>query len=308
MLVFLSIVLTACETLITDIPEARLPRSSSKLVVHSFISPQNPAIYVAVSESVPIFSESDAKKGVIADALVKISDGVTEVVMPFDTANDLYRMDQSKFKIAASKTYTLAVSHKDRHVTAHCTVPEKTPAIKSYELDTLMTPNPAFRQDTALTLKMQWQDIPADTNYYRVMAAAEIEYSVPDAKTKGKRNQNEFNFIWDMMSAQSEWQADRGLDGSIFSSPMGKVILPAFPSVKQEDGSDKPFYPNSRLVSVTMLLYNADVNYYKYHRSLQQRLDTENPFTEPSQIYSNIEGGLGCFGAYNTGKLVYRPE
>jgi hypothetical protein len=57
-----------------------------------------------------------------------------------------------------------------------------------------------------------------------------------------------------------------------------------------------------------MMVYNADVNYFKYHRSLQQRLDTENPFTEPSIIYTNIKGGLGCFGAYNLGKLTYQPD
>lgn len=300
--------LASCETLVNDIPASRLPKTASKLVVHSFISPQDPVINVVVSESVPVFSGSDAKQGVIKDALVKISDGTNEVVLPFDAANELYRIGQSQFKILASKKYTLSVSYAGRQVAAHCTVPDQTPAIKSYELDTLVTSNPAFGRDTALTLKMHWQDIKADTNYYRVTAAAEIEYSVPDPKGTNKRIRNQFNFLWDPTSGRSEWQSDRGLDGSLLSSPTGRALMPGFNSTKPNDGPTKPFYPRSRLISITMLVYNADINYFKYHRSLQQRLDTENPLTEPSQIYSNIEGGLGCFGAYNAGKLVYQPE
>jgi hypothetical protein len=57
-----------------------------------------------------------------------------------------------------------------------------------------------------------------------------------------------------------------------------------------------------------MELYNADEHYYRYHRSLTERHDYTNPFTEPYLIYSNIEGGLGCFGAYNLGKLSYQPD
>lgn len=63
-----------------------------------------------------------------------------------------------------------------------------------------------------------------------------------------------------------------------------------------------------KLVSITMELYNADEHYYRYHRSLTERHDYTNPFTEPYLIYSNIEGGLGCFGAYNLGKLSYQPD
>jgi hypothetical protein len=299
--------LSSCETLVTDIPEARLSKTTSSLVVHSFISPQSPRINVVVSESIPLFSNSDEKEGIIKNALVKISDETNEVILPFDAKSGLYSIDQNKFKIVASKSYSLYVSDGTREVTAHCTVPGNTPIIKSYELDKVVS-NPFWHQDTALTLKMSWHDIPADTNYYRVRAWAEIEYSVPDPTTKEKRVRNEFSFAWEETSGRSEWQSDHGLDGSLFSSPTGRVSMPSFPPVNSVDGDPKPFYAKCRLIVLTMMVYNADVNYFKYHRSLQQRLDTENPFTEPSIIYTNIKGGLGCFGAYNLGKLTYQPD
>ena len=300
-------VMVSCETVVDNIPEARLPKTSSKLVVHSFISPQNTRINVAVSETTPLFTNADQKQGVIKTAQVKISDGTHEVTLPFDDASQLYSIDQSKFPIVASKTYSLHVSDGTRKVTAYCRVPENIPVIKSYSLDTAIG---SFftREDTALVLKMNWQDIPKDTNYYRVRASAEIEYSTPDAGTTGKRIQNEFDFSWDEGSGHGEWQSDRNLDGSLFSSPTGKVFMPTFSPIQTPNGIPKPFYPNCRLISLTMMVYNSDVNYFKYHRSLQQRSDTENPFTEPSLIYNNIDGGLGCFGAYNIGKLVYTPD
>lgn len=301
-------VLISCETLVNDIPASRLPGTTSKLVVYSFISPQDPAINVVVSESIPIFSDSDAKEGIIEDALVKMSDGSNEVVLPYDKSTELYHIDQRKFKILASKTYKLSVSHGGRDITAICTVPEKSPVIKSYELDTLVTPNPTLGQDTALILKVYWQDIPTDSNYYRVAAIAEFEYNVPDPQTHEKRIRNESDFIWEVTSGHGEWQSDRGLEGSIFSSPLGRIPIPSLSTLKSKDETTKPFYPQSRLISIKMLVCNTDIHYFKYHRSLQQRLDTENPFTEPSCIYGNINGGLGCFGAYNAGKLVYQPE
>lgn len=300
-----ALLFTSCETLVDDIPKARLPRAIPKLAVHCFLSPQNPSIHVVVSESVPIFSESDAQEGAIKDALVKLSDGKNEVIIPFDEGMQLYRIDQSKFKIIASRAYTLTVSHGDRTVTAHCRVPEDTPVIKSYELDTVVGTNPAFGFDTTLTAKLHWEDMPKDTNFYRVAAAADIEYSILDTKGMEKRITGEFNFFWSAGGGSGEWQSDQGIDGSAFSSPPGKSTMPG-PAVR--DPASKPLPARWRLRSVTMLLYNTDVHYFKYHRSVQQRMDTDNPFTEPSAIYGNIEGGLGCFGAYNVGKLVYKPD
>lgn len=297
----------SCETLVTDIPESRLPKGTSKLVVHCFISPQNPRIDVVVSESSPIFTAASSKGEILTNAVVRISDGSSEVTIPFDESRQMYSISQDQFPIHPAKTYLLDVSDVARQVSAKCTVPKNTPVIKSYQIDTAVN-NTVFHEDTALILKMSWQDIPADTNFYRVKAAAEVEYSVPDAKSMGTRTRNDFYFTWDQMSAWNEWQSDRNLDGSVFWSPTGKANMPSFPQMVSKDGTSSSFLTKCRLISVTMMVYNTDVHYYKYHKSLQQRMDTENPFTEPSLIYGNIEGGLGCFGAYNTGKLIYQPE
>ncbi|MHA4741636.1 DUF4249 domain-containing protein [Dyadobacter sp. MSC1_007] len=302
--------LTSCETPVTDIPESRLPKTTSKLVVQSFISPQAPRINVAVSESVPLFTESEATGDVISNALVKISDGTLEVTIPFDGTTRMYSIEQSKFPILASKTYTLYISDGQRNVKAKCTVPAEAPVIQSYFLDTLIASNPFSLRDTTITLKMNWRDIPAKANYYRVRAAMELEYSVPDPKNPKsgeQRIKNEFSFNWDEAGGRNEFQSDQNLDGSLFSSPLGKANMPNF--VTGQGNNVQPiFHSKSKILSVTMAVYNTDINYFKYHRSIESRQNTDDPFTEPSLIYTNIEDGLGCFGAYNLGKLTYHPH
>jgi len=52
------------------------------------------------------------------------------------------------------------------------------------------------------------------------------------------------------------------------------------------------------LILLLFFLALTDIHYYNYHRSVFN-FDGENPFSEPSPVYSNIEGGLGVFAAFN---------
>jgi hypothetical protein len=311
-LVLLSLLaLTACESLITDIDQSKLPQVESKLVVQCFISPQSARTNVVVTESVPLFGDPQMKNSVVRNASVKISDGVLEVTIPFDTASQLYMIDKSKFAINAGKTYFLTVTDGTRKVTSKCTVPTKAVVANSYEIDTSYNGNMAY-QDTVITLKMGWNDIPTDTNYYRVRASMDLEYSIPEGTTpenfKERRVRNRYNFNWDDTIGRSDFRNDINLDGAAFTSPIGRANLPNPITYDFGNGNKFTIYPKSKIISITMEVYNTDEHYFKYHRSLETRGSSDNPFVEPSLIYTNIEGGLGCFASYNSGQLVYRPK
>jgi hypothetical protein len=303
LILLLAVGLFSCESLITDIPASKLPQTGSKLVVQSFISPQAERIYVAVSESEPLFGTSSGSNHVINDAVVKISDGSKEIEIPYDAYNNNYSIESSRFPIAASKTYYLSVSYGGKKVTAECTVPAKTVTVKSFRFDTAQFNDPAPDPTKFATLKMNWQDVSGEPNFYRVHASMLLEYSVStkDNPKDGKETRVTtcFNFQWDESSGRSEMQSDKALDGGLFSSPMGKINLLTVMNV------DKFALNNPKIKSVTMEVFNTDIHYFQYHRDIYLRADIDNPFSEPSQIYSNIEGGLGCFGAYNSGKLIY---
>jgi hypothetical protein len=309
---FLLVMLTAlaaCETLVTDIPLKDLPPTTSKLAVNSYISPQAAKTIVVVTESIPLYGESTSDEKIITNAVVKISDGVKEAVMPYDTAAKVYSLTQAQFPIKASQTYKLVVSDGKRTVDGTCTVPASQVTIQSRIIDTTYTHDLNGR-DTAITLKMNWLDIPNEKNFYRMRGYIEVEYSVAQMNANKepveKRVKGRFNFEWDENTGRSNYQNDSNLDGTVFTSPLGKAYLPTSILYSNANG---PVYAKQkvRLILLNMEVLNTDQAYYDYHRSLDLNRNSNNPFAEPVLIYSNINGGLGCFAAYNSRQIVYRP-
>ncbi|WP_176884955.1 DUF4249 domain-containing protein [Dyadobacter soli] len=302
--------IVGCESMVTNISPSKLPKAGSKLVVQSFISPQAEYINVLVTESLPLFHRSNASVESIEDATVKISDDAHEAIVPFNETTKTYTLPADKFTILAGGTYHLEVSHGVRVVKAQCKVPGVTPVINSYEISPLEARHHKLDGIELVQLNMNWKDTPGEKNYYRTNAYMTIEHSVGDGFVNGKETEkrmtSRLGFYWDRHSVNKELQQDQDLDGTTFFSPPGQLAMPT--PRTYSDGVESQVKPKPTLKSITIELFNTDENYFKYHHSLDEREDNANPFTEPYLIFTNIEGGLGCFGAYNAGKLVYQPE
>jgi len=301
--------LSSCDTLVTEISPDDLPGSTSKLVVQSFISPQAARINVVVTESIPLFGESSSGNSVVRNAIVKISGGGKEVTIPYDSTSHLYSIDRTRFAIVASETYKLSVSDGNRSVTASCTVPANQVTIKSYVIDTAYI-NRRSGPDTALTVRLAWQDIAGETNYYRVRANMDIEYSVLEGDKpenfEEKRVRNRFSFRWDDDNGISDFQNDINLDGTSFTSPLGRGYLPSTLMYTSNEGVKYYAKQKPKLIALFIEVNNTEKSYYDYHKTLDEN-DNDNPFAEPVLVYNNVEGGLGCFAAYNNRQVIFRP-
>ncbi|TDE18674.1 DUF4249 domain-containing protein [Dyadobacter psychrotolerans] len=309
LLLCFAVMLSACESLVTVVSQDKLPDTEAKLVVQAFLNPQAARTTVIVTESAPLFGTSPDRGNVIKNAIVKLSDGTKEVTLSFDSAGASYGIDKARFAIVAGKTYSLSVSDGQRSIQATCVVPAKQVIVKSFVIDTIFSNN-GFLIDTSLTVKMSWQDIAGEANYYRLRAYLELEYTHGEGNSvetfRERRVRNRFNVDWDRTIGRNDYQSDANLDGAILTSPLGTFELPE--TITYDFGTGKKFVvrPKNKIVSITFDLYNADEAYFKYHRSLQLR-NNENPFSEPSLIFTNINGGLGCFSAYNIGTRIYKP-
>ena len=61
-----------------------------------------------------------------------------------------------------------------------------------------------------------------------------------------------------------------------------------------------PRYPESaREPSIIFYVNSMSDDYFEYQRSLENS-GYHDPFSEPLQIFSNIEGGRGVFAGYNS--------
>jgi hypothetical protein len=304
-LTFLGIAaILGCETLITDLPENMLPDQASKLVVYSFISPQSNVISAVVTQSTPIFSAYNQQIRIVNDAVVIISDGTRQRQMTFDTVSKDYQITSARFPIQPGKTYTLTVSQQNRKVKAVCSIPLETVPILSYRIDSIRTNTHGV--DTSITVQMTWDDLPSQKNHYRVRAFSEIEYSVLERDGSNhyteRRIRSLFPFDWNDHSGKTDLFDDENMDGLTMTSTTGKSHLPEI----QTEIAGFRIQQKPRIISVTLELLHTDEAYYQYHRTLQHYRNTNNPFSEPILVFSNIEGGLGCFAGYNSKILNIR--
>ena len=65
---------------------------------------------------------------------------------------------------------------------------------------------------------------------------------------------------------------------------------------------DMPYFRTDSVLGTNRKIYLQSISpdYFYYLRSVMQQYSTsENPFNEPVQIYTNIKGGVGVFGAFS---------
>lgn len=323
----LLIVLTSCETLVNTIPENKLPKTESQLTMFCFISPQDTVIRVNVNETKPLFSEYDFNSveyyvvngdtirsgDVVYRAIVTISDGKTKATIPYRKDNRFFALPTSQFPIRAGQTYTLTVTDGKRTAQATCTVPTNSVPIKKYSLDTALVAN-FVRQDTALVTSFTWDDPAGQTDYYRVRVYEEQEIPIfkfnPTTKAYVEgRERTQFFFYGRQNDSRTGLFNDINLDGTTLTSGQFERRLSNtyysynFPVV---DG--KRLVPNRGVesIGIFLLLNHTDFPYYEFHRSLE-RFQGDNPFIEPSLIYTNVKGGFGIFSAFNQSTKIIKP-
>ena len=325
----LLLVLTSCETLVNTIPEDKLPKTESQLTMFCFISPQDTVIRVNVNESKPLFSEYDLNSveyyvvngdtirsgDVVYRATVTISDGKNKATIPYRKDNRYFSLPASQFPIRAGQTYTLTVTDGKRTAQATCTVPINSVPIKKYNLDTAIVTN-FSRKDTVLVTSFAWDDPAGQADYYRVRVYEEQEVPFfnfnPTTKTYVENRERIQFFFYSRQNDEGRTGLvnDINLDGTTLSSGQFEKTFNnsfyfsySFPVV---DG--KRLIPSRGVESlgVFLLLNHTDFAYYEFHRSLE-RFSGDNPFVEPSLIYTNVKGGFGVFAGFNQSVKVIKP-
>ena len=252
--------LTSCEKDVTNI---KLPSSEPKLVVGCFISPQDSSIIVTLTRSAPVFGpgQSNSNGFPVEDASVVISNGSVSSTIPFSTVNYQYELQANLFPIVAGQTYYLTVTTpKGESVSANCTVPVS-------NLSSLMVEfTDTLSEVKRITVK--WQDKTNEANYYKAFAQMVLIDTVS------------LDTLYDYMFGNTTLFNDNGKDGSDFYSKLeGYTFFGG--SYKAITGYD-------------IYVLNVDMHYYNYQKSLDN-YTYDDPFSEPSPIYTNIKGGLGIF-------------
>ncbi len=295
---------TSCDKLITTLPESRLPTREEKLVVYSMISPQDTLVSVWVSLSKPIFTEVDPailvpvvvggdtisyiEKG-LNSAQVILNDGQKDLILPYNIKQNKYsgKNDLKNPFIVVGKTYTLKVIANGMSAEASTSIPNEIPQLEL--LDFTLKKNTGFQTNYENSLKLRANDTENLLNYALFASSVSID-SVPLVDKNGNKtgkfkvNNIENRIFFD--------------DFRSFSSTNYKLPIEILGTGNINGGSagntKDPYF--SRLY---VDLRKTDKNYFEYER-FRRSNRSGNPFTEPTPLFSNIKGGLGVFGSYNS--------
>lgn len=155
--------ITACQSEISVIDI----ENENKLVVQSFISPQDTILSVRVSGTNAVIGQVSKEFKTISNASVSIGNEVKNVFLPYDKEG-FYRILSRQMEIKAGQTYFLKVNTSDgRTVSATCTIPLNTVEAKMVTVDIK-----SVSADTK-NVTLKWDDISKEQNYYGISVSYE---------------------------------------------------------------------------------------------------------------------------------------
>ncbi|MBS9768529.1 MAG: DUF4249 domain-containing protein [Flavobacteriaceae bacterium] len=264
-IVIFSLCFASCEDFFLSEVDAPVLNTKPQLVVHSYISP-NSGIVVSVKRSEPVFSKqkpSWADKEQIKDATVVLTNLATKqsLQIAFNTEQRKYFSMAEAFKIEAGQSYSLQVSTPNgESVSATCTVPN----VISSEIKNIKVQKSEFSEKEIV---FEVNDNPTEENFYIAQATA---YNDENSVIQQR------NYIF----------SDKNKNGkNIVAKPKNTSYS----------------YQDAPIAKIKITLFSVDKSYYDYAKSINSQMDNDdNPFSDPSVIVSNIQGGLGVFGAYTT--------
>ncbi|CAH0995854.1 hypothetical protein EMA8858_01982 [Emticicia aquatica] len=292
LLIISQLTIFSCKSLVKEIDPSILPQTDSKLVVACFISPQDTILSAKITETKVLIGSTGDISNDITNASVKISDGTKTVSMIYHSTLGYYRALPSDLPILSGKTYTITVFTPDgRKVNASTSVPNKID-IKEVKVDsTKIVDIQRGNQvtNTEYNVKVIWQDIVGANNFYRALSVFDFIYQIPDPK-------NNKNSVLSPVSTMVDLRTidDKNTDGQLIS--LNRSFQPFTSQGQPSTGQNISV---KSLQNIKVGLFHTDSHYYNYHTSLRKQRENNNPFAEPVLLYTNINGGFGCFGAYN---------
>jgi hypothetical protein len=260
-LFFVSLVCFSCER-DADIP---LPKTDPKLGLFCFLSPGQPIEAVLVRVN-PLFGSSGAGTPTyILDAIVKITDGTDTSELKPQAGDNYYKQVIPNMAITAGRIYKIwAEAPGLPAVSASCTVPDQKAGSMSVNHY-----GSVQNGDSTFHLSMIWNDLPGRENFYRIFAEN------IDSLFGGGRTSDVYSFY-------TRYYTDFASDGQVLQSGIGTY-------------DRNPSGVESRWILANLI--TCETHYYRYHLSIETN-ENGNPLLGPSSLYSNVNGGVGCFGAY----------
>jgi hypothetical protein len=329
--VLVSLFCFSCETIVDELDLSKFPALREKLVLTAFISPQDEVLKVRLNKSIPLYGDISGKyvkifdstvgdsvlyyeaDNYIKNAVVVLSSDEGSITLVYDENQKSYVADAKKFRIKNGKKYKIQTEWNGQTVSAETTIPEDNVPIYNLAISTYdEISRDFFGTDTSVGYRVNFsfKDVPKKQNYYKIWG--ELEYPVlfpvlkPDSVLFQPRTVYSYLRWPDSQSVNNDrYRSDKDLDGQEFNSINGEIeqrrqrVCPGGNSF-EDKGCFRAKLLSTGSHTLTLELWNMARELYEYHISLGKfNQSSNNPFSEPSPVYTNVKNGLGIFAGYS---------
>ena len=260
----------------------KLPETKPLPVIYSYICPTDSVIRLKLMSSSPLFSSYQIDiLAAVSDGDVKISSAQGTAQLIFNQNTGYYELKTSAYPIMPGQVYKMTVTtiHGDV-ATAETQVPFTAVPINMVTVETITENYQAGDR-----IKAFFTDEANSVNYYRIAASHCFVYN---SQTDTIVNDTQINELYSDLNHNGE-----------NSSLAGKFY----------QGIDSAAYYSTEYYDV--FLYNCSQSYYNFYKSLKNYSGVGISFpspAEPTLMYTNVNGGFGCFGAYTRSILRYKKK
>lgn len=261
----------------TYIEEVDFP-AVSKLAVASFITPGDTLLKVQITRSQPVYQRTNFNPPPISDAEVNISGNGQLINLTFNPTSKVYEAVVSSTFIAEGETYILRVKQNNESVEAKTTVPNRFVLQASALVTRLVRSDPFGSSRTFYGCQFNFSGNPAAPAFYGV--SYQLVTRNNGIENLGSFYSNETFSLTKMDYYKSDMAQDA------VQTILREVVNYSVPG----NVSSKYF---------KIHLWQADEAFYQFNRTADMNYRSYDEFfSEPVPVYSNISGGLGCFGSY----------
>jgi len=266
--------LIACEQEIT----VNLPQAEDLIAVEGYIENDEPP-FVILTKNRPYFATlnlEDVNNIFVKGAIVKVYDGTDTITLEeLDLGNDSVSIVvYTSFSMVGEvgKTYTLLVDAEGKSLRAETTIPPLVPldSVWFEKADSTNTPFPVD-SDSLYRLTVNFTDPAGENNYYRYYTS----------------NFEEFGYQY--FSDGNSSFAISLFDGE----EIRDVWLPRATS-DLDTTNQSPFFEYGDTVGLRWC--TTDRGHYEYWDTYGTNIGGPDPFSPPTAVKSNVEGGLGVWG------------
>lgn len=252
----------------------------SELVVNSVVVPGDEYVQFFISTSVPIDSDEVPFRPVNGEAEVKLFDQNGEVIVEYVPSDEVWRTSRT-YQPQPGFTFELEVELTNSDI-----LPISSTTFVPYPVEFTSFDNVKAEQ-TANSGKTLYQ------------------YTL-DFQVNSSEEDVHFRFIAKDPNTGLEIPISSVLQGNDYISRMNHMDGILINRNVEDNLISLVIESESDLNNAEIHLYTVNSEYYMYNRSLSDAYASHNsPFDEPVSRYSNIENGLGLFGAFTRFIKVY---